>query len=82
MMLWSELSKIIFVVVFLIKVINSDFGGIRTEGVDSDVMDVIQEENESYKVKRENHRKEANLAGDVIHGVVQGEPTPIFSTRV
>ena len=52
-MLWSELSKIIFVVVFLIKVINSDFGGIRTEGVDSDVMDVIQEENESYKVKKE-----------------------------
>ena len=61
MMLWSELSKIIIVVVFLVKVINSDFGDIRTEGVDSDVIDVIREENESYKVKRENHRNETEL---------------------
>ena len=41
MMLWSELSKIIIVVVFLVKLIDSDFAAIRTEGVDSDVMDVI-----------------------------------------
>ena len=61
MMLWSELSKIIIVVVFLVKLIDSDFADIRTEEVDSVVMDVIKEENESYRVKRESHRNEVDL---------------------